>query len=313
MIQDQSDKLLTAANALADETDSDVYLYNAGIRRNEDDNLIETCSPYRRRTNVILILVTEGGDPDAAYRIARFLQTHYKKFTCLVAGYCKSAGTLIAVGAHELVIGDAAELGPLDVQMSKRDELWESQSGLTVSTALTALHQSSFQAFEHFFMSIKQRSDNAVTLKTATEIAAKLTAGLFTPIYQQIDPMFVGEAQRAQAIAQQYGRRLAAVSRNITYKSLDSLIGVYPTHSFVIDRMEAQALFKKVRVPSSSESMLIKLLGTRATEPASNTENYYLSTEMAPPEENGNDTANPEHSDDHSAGGSDGASDAPTG
>jgi ClpP class serine protease len=95
----------------------------------------------KRRKNAILILVTEGGDPDAAYRIARCFQEHYELFTCIVPGYCKSAGTLITIGAHELVMTDGGELGPLDIQMSKKDELWESQSGLTVAAALNALHE----------------------------------------------------------------------------------------------------------------------------------------------------------------------------
>jgi ClpP class serine protease len=40
-----------------------------------------------------------------------------------VSGYCKSAGTLIALGANELAFGEHGELGPLDVQIAKRDEV----------------------------------------------------------------------------------------------------------------------------------------------------------------------------------------------
>ncbi len=47
-------------------------------------------------------MVTEGGDADPAYRIARCLQDHYDRFSLFVSGYCKSAGTLVALGAHEL-------------------------------------------------------------------------------------------------------------------------------------------------------------------------------------------------------------------
>src|SRR5712692_10477714 len=97
------DPVRIAANELANASDTDVFFYNSEIGRPLDDKIIEDCVKRERRTNVTLILVTSGGDPDAAYRIARCFQDHYKKFICLVPGYCKSAGTLILTGGHELV------------------------------------------------------------------------------------------------------------------------------------------------------------------------------------------------------------------
>ena len=38
---------------------------------------------------------------------------------------CKSAGTLLLIGATSLIISDRGELGPLDVQLSKPDEIFE--------------------------------------------------------------------------------------------------------------------------------------------------------------------------------------------
>lgn len=71
--------------------------------------------------------------------MGRGLQHSYEKFTVLLAGRCKSAGTLIVLGAHEIVMTNHAELGPLDVQLGKKDELFELDSGLTVLNALTEL------------------------------------------------------------------------------------------------------------------------------------------------------------------------------
>lgn len=102
--------------------------------------------------SLLLILFTGGGDPDSAFRIARYFQEKYERFTLYVTGYCKSAGTLLALGAHELIMSDHAELGPLDIQMAKKDELIEKQSGLTVMTALSSLDSRSFRAFEQFFL-----------------------------------------------------------------------------------------------------------------------------------------------------------------
>jgi hypothetical protein len=71
--------------------------------------MIRTCHEAKRRPNLILLLVTEGGDPDAAYRISR-----YEKFSCLVSGYCKSAGTLLLLGANQLIFSEHGEIGPLE-------------------------------------------------------------------------------------------------------------------------------------------------------------------------------------------------------
>ena len=128
---------------------TDVLIMNAPIERHRDRRLIAKCSQRQCRPNLLLLLVTEGGNPDVAYRIARCIQDRYENFTCLVSGFCKSAGTLVLLGANELAFSDHGEIGPLDIQMAKKDELWESESGLTVMTALTALHENAQQAFEH--------------------------------------------------------------------------------------------------------------------------------------------------------------------
>jgi hypothetical protein len=54
------------ATKLASSSNSDVLLLNADIERDIARNLIASCGRRKRRTNMFLILVTEGGDPDAA-------------------------------------------------------------------------------------------------------------------------------------------------------------------------------------------------------------------------------------------------------
>lgn len=271
-MEDIPGPILESANAVAEEGDSDVFLYNSPIGRPFDEEVIASCCSRKRRKNVVVLLITEGGDADAAYRIARAFQDHYEKFTCVVSGYCKSAGTLILMGAGELVMTDFGELGPLDVQMTKKDELGERESGLLVTSAMEALRRSAFRSFEHFFLTMQRKSRFIITFKTAAEYASKLTTGLFSPIYGQIDPRLIAESSRAQAIGLQYGTRLAIVGQNIDEDGLDRLISEYPTHGFVIDRAEAQTLFRRVRKPTEAEESLIQRLGKLATEPLSDAE-----------------------------------------
>jgi hypothetical protein len=251
------------------ELRADVLFYNAPIERHFDQRVIELCNSIRRREQVALILITEGGDADAAYRIASCLQQKYSKFTLLVPGYCKSAGTLVSLGAHEIALSDQGELGPLDVQLVRKDELFTTQSGLTATSALSALHEHAFKAFEEFMLQIKFRSGDTVTTKMAMEIAANMTSGLFTSVYQQIDPMHVGEAERALEIATQYGRRLSGEGGNlISDSTLNHLVSHYPSHGFIIDLAEAKNIFKNVRRFTEAETDLVALFGSRGRWPA---------------------------------------------
>ena len=172
------------ADEIAVEGNCDIILLNGPIGRPLDIQFINLCNSRRRRPNVLFVLVTEGGDADPSYRIARCLQENYDNFAFFVSGYCKSAGTLIALGAKELIIGDCGELGPLDVQMSKEDELGETRSGLTVISALSTLHRRAFAAFEYFLIETKRRSQGSITTRTAIRVATDITGALFSPIYE---------------------------------------------------------------------------------------------------------------------------------
>jgi len=86
--------------------DADIIFCNGEVDRDLDGRFIVLCSQARRRRqNVVLILVTHGGDADVAYRMARCLLKRYKKVSLYVTGYCKSAGTLVAVGAMKSSFG----------------------------------------------------------------------------------------------------------------------------------------------------------------------------------------------------------------
>jgi len=105
--------------------------------------------------------------------IARSLKRFYKRFTLHVFGCCKSAGTLVALGADEVVMSAHAELGPLDVQLLKEDELGQQSSGLDIFQALSIINAQAFRIFENNFLKIKQRSLGTITTKTAADIACR--------------------------------------------------------------------------------------------------------------------------------------------
>lgn len=282
------------AEKIAEEQNADVAFYSGPIEVDTARRFVRACEFRRRRPNLLAIFVTYGGSPDAAYRIARAIQRDYDKFTFYVSGLCKSAGTLIALGAQEIIVSDDGELGPLDAQMSKRDGLYESESGLVVTTALETIQERAYETFSHFFEEFTTGVGSDATLVTASEVAAALTTGLYSKLYEQMDPLHVGEAGRSIVIAKQYGQRLQAKSGNYSARSLDHLISGYPSHGFVIDGEEMENLFRVVRKPNAWERLLALQLGQKACVPSANRDSmrqdFFLSKQLAEPRESNAET-----------------------
>ena len=249
-----------SVEAVAEEHDADVFLFAGPLSEESGNDFKDKCPDEIGHPNVVLYLTTYGGDPSAAYRITRGLQHRYSsgKIVLIVDSMCKSAGTLMAVGAHTIAMSDRGELGPLDVQVGQRDEVFGFQSGLVAVQALQTLEEQSFSYFERGFVRLTTRSGGRITTRTAAELASSLTGKLFGELYGQLDPMRLGENYRQMLVSREYARRLAR-SRSV---ALDELITTYPSHGFVIDRMEAETLFPDVRELTKSESALVGHLET---------------------------------------------------
>ncbi len=253
MTDDQGAAIGRAAEAL----NADVYYVSGTLSRTTDARLREVSERSRRHDRCVLVLTTDGGDADAAYLIARFLRGTYESVTACVFGYCKSAGTLLALGCHEVAMGLRGELGPLDVQVSEKDELARFGSGLETVTALDFLTETSFASFERYLVDTIQRSGGQISTRTAAELATNLTVGLVAPIWARIDPIRLGREQRAMEIANAYAARLSIPLQAIARLTVD-----YPDHGFVIDLTEAREFVDHARELTPLERALEDAVAT---------------------------------------------------
>ncbi|OCG56970.1 SDH family Clp fold serine proteinase [Gilliamella sp. Nev3-1] len=234
----------------------DVYFYYGGIYRDGYEKLTHLIEERRKNKKlaeaVILVLVTFGGDPHSGYRIGRALQHYYTDHVnVLIPSYCKSAGTLVTISANRLFIGNRGELGPLDIQLQKEDEIGARNSGLDIFKAINHLQERAINSFNSYVKDI--RYSTRISTRLSAEIAEKLTDSVISPIASQIEPMKVGEHQRALEICLEYGVRLATKSKNlISNDLLGKLTMGYPDHAFVIDRCEARKLFRNVESPDNN-------------------------------------------------------------
>lgn len=297
-------------NKLAGEVreayDADLIVYFGPIERPKDDYLISESPKSRKRKNVLLCISTLGGNPHAAYRIARTLQSNYSgrkggakpdanqgKVFAFVVGVCGSAGTLLVLGADELILSDHAELGPIDVQLRRQEEVGERTSVLTPVQALDYLRAEGIRLFRDHFEAMRFQRDNPFPTSVASRVAAEITAGCLGKLYEQIDPLRVAEINRTLQISEHYGRNIA---RNLKRSSpekdaLQRLLRDYPSHDSVIDPVEARELFETVSDPKPPLAALGVLLKPIA-DLTLNSDDAYVSYIEEPPNE-ANDDTNP--------------------
>ncbi len=249
------DKLNEQIKKIAEQNDSDMFLFCGTISDKTVDEFVRILrDKNNKRKNCSLLLTTYGGDPDAGYRLVRAIKRYYNDFILYVYGSCKSTGTLIALGANQIIMSDYGEFGPLDIQLAKDDEL-SNTSGLSYLQSLTSLNEQIFRSFESSFLNLKRKSGFTITTKTAAEIGSKLAVGLISPVSAQLDPVKLGEVQRAIKIADAYGRRLCEDDSIVS-----RLIAGYPSHGFVIDFEEASKIFPCVRFVNQDEAILERIL-----------------------------------------------------
>jgi hypothetical protein len=216
-----------------------------------------------------VVLRSPGGCVCCAYVVARELHRRFEHIGVFVPLATKSAATLVALAADELVLGDLGELGPLDAQWGNLGtDSRPDRSCLRLSEALAVLKGYARDACEELARSLREngiRSDDAY--RTATEFAGKVCQ----PLYAQLSPQALGESMRNNQVGIAYADRILRRYRPELYaqsgpKIIERLAWEYPTHGFVIDREELEEIGIPARAPTAAEAPHSK--GSRTPWPA---------------------------------------------
>ena len=75
-----------------------------------------------------LILESPGGSGEVAEDIIRLLRERYKEIAVIVPGWAKSAATIMAMAADEILMGPASSLGPIDAQMGWQGKVFSAHA-----------------------------------------------------------------------------------------------------------------------------------------------------------------------------------------
>jgi hypothetical protein len=111
-----------AIKLIEESRKSKVICYLTGDRLQFATNIGEDVIPilYRhlelmgKQKNIDLFLYTRGGDMVVPIRIVKLIKTYCEKFSVIIPFRCHSAGTLISLGADEIIMTKLAELTPVD-------------------------------------------------------------------------------------------------------------------------------------------------------------------------------------------------------
>jgi hypothetical protein len=188
---------------------------------------------------IALVVDSPGGLGDVAYQIARVLQRD-DGFTVVIPRFAKSAATLLSLGATEAIMGEDAEIGPLDAQQWD-PEREEAGSALNEVQALDQLHTVALEHLDRTMVTMVggTRKRTEVLLP----IAARFVTDMMRPMLEKIDAVHYAKQARILAVAEHYAVRLlihAGVSQNEADRIADTLVNRYPEHGFVIDRQEVE-------------------------------------------------------------------------
>lgn len=239
---------------LEKEFDSKILLYVTGDRQNlgaqigEDviDYFIEHLDKIGVTKRISLYLYTRGGDTAAAWNIVNLLRMFCDELQVIVPHKAHSAGTIISLGANEIVMTKQATLSPIDpsINTAMNPQIPEGKGTFPVSVEAVK-----------GYLEFAQNELHIDYPQALAEIYSKLT--------DYVHPLVLGQTYRSRAQIQRLASKLLrnqvteAEIKNIT----DFLCSDSGSHDYTINRREAENDLKlKIRKPTDKQYGVIKAI-----------------------------------------------------
>ncbi len=220
---------------------SHAVAYHGLIDHDAPRMLYEHLRRVGRVPRLDLVLASNGGNPAAARRLALLLHEYTDRLTVLVAYRARSAGTLLCLAAHEIVLGPLAELGPLDPQIA-------SAGGRPGEPAvLSAEDIRAFRALAEEWFGVTRDEDR---LQVLALLAQRVFPGTLGAFYR-------ADRMIRHAATQLLAYQLPAAEPAELASIVDKLVSGYGGHDHAITRDEARALGLRVSYPQPREEALL--------------------------------------------------------
>lgn len=211
---------------------------------------------------VDFILDSPGGIPGDAYRIIRSLRRSFDVVNVVVPLWAKSAATLLALGANRIVMDEAGELGPFDIQVAKQKDdspYFDYESALNDEVSLELLEDRSKMLYHSMFIQIHNSEHIPISRTQLSKQLMNHISQFYEPLMRQINPYKLGERKRMSEITRKYAHRILVqfqpdVDGNRRANLIEYLTTQCPDHSFVVDLELIQVFMPDAAMPSGAWS-----------------------------------------------------------
>ena len=237
---------------LEKEFDSKILVYVTSDRPNMAaqispdviDYFIDHLDKIEPCRKISLFLYTRGGDTSTARNIVNLLRMYGDTLQVIIPHKAHSAGTIISLGANEIVMTKQATLGPIDPSL---------YTALNPRRPDGGIFPVSVEAVKGYLEFAK----NELGIQDAASLA-----GIFEKLSDFVHPLVLGEVYRSKAQIQMMAENL--LQNQVTEpekikKIIDFLCIESGSHDYTINRREAKnELGLKIVNPTAFQYGLIK-------------------------------------------------------
>lgn len=237
---------------LEKEFDSKILVYVTSDRPNMSAQIssdvidyfidhLDKIGPCRK---ISLFLYTRGGDTSAARNIVNLLRMYGDCLQVIVPHKAHSSGTIISLGANEIVMTKQATLGPIDPSL---------HTALNPRIPDGGIFPVSVEAVKGYLEFAK----NELEIKDESSLAS-----IFEKLTDFVHPLVLGEVYRSKAQIQMMAEKL--LQNQVTEpdkikKIIEFLCSESGSHDYTINRREAKnELGLNIVKPSAAQYTLIK-------------------------------------------------------
>jgi len=183
---------------------------------------------YGDKQQVDLFLYTRGGDVLTPWRLVHLIREYTPRFCVLVPYRCYSAGTLLCLGADEIVMGKMAELGPIDPSVVNA---FNPQDPNNPSARIPV-------NIEDVYSYLALAGEKAGVCSNDQQVQA------FTLLVERIHPLALGNVHRNYMLIRSLAKKLLAMCQQPPREGridhiVDNLTEKLYAHSHMISRREA--------------------------------------------------------------------------
>lgn len=196
---------------------------------------------------ISLFLYTSGGDMLAPIRIVKLIRNHCDNFEILVPYKAHSAGTLICMGADNIIMGKLGELTPVD---PTTDHPFNPQNPSNPQQRLP--------------VSVEDLNSYLLFAKEKAEVKADQMIDSYKLLVEKLHPLSIGNAYRAYRMAKMVSERLLWLHMDKNDEKIKKIVkemtGDITIHAYPIDRDEAAELGLKIEKANEGVDKIMREL-----------------------------------------------------